>query len=195
MNPENLEPALIAVAVLCWLGYRQTTWRAVSARMWTLPAVLGAVGVLSLSSALTTRPTGLDLVVVASELVVSVGVGALIGAMTSFRAIDPAAAPAPGRAQRRRDRAVAAGATLEARAGWVALTLWVALIVARLVTGALAGAAGAHLAASAGVILLLLAANRAARVLVVTARAGRLARDDAASENRGASLRAAAQVA
>ncbi|MFD6166327.1 hypothetical protein ACFWFR_14155 [Oerskovia sp. NPDC060287] len=195
MNPENLEPALIAVAVLCWLGYRQTTWRAVSARMWTLPAILGAVGLLSLSSAITARPTGLDLVVVATELVVSVGVGALIGAMTSFRAIDPAAAPAPGRAQRRRDRAVAAGATLEARAGWIALTLWVTLIVARLVTGALAGAAGAHLAASAGMILLLLAANRAARVLVVTARAGRLARDDAASENRGASLRATAQVA
>ncbi|MFF3064169.1 hypothetical protein ACFVQ3_06405 [Oerskovia sp. NPDC057915] len=195
MNPEHLEPALIAVAVLCWLGYRQTTWRAVSARMWTLPAVLGAIGLLALSSAVAVRPNGLDLVVVTAELVVSVGVGAVIGAMTSFRTIDPAAAPATGPAARRRARAAAAGATLEARAGWVALALWVALIVARLVTGMLAGAAGAHLAASAGVILLLLAANRAARVLVVTARAGRLAREHAPSDLRGVTLPAPAQVA
>ncbi len=193
MNPQNLEPALIAVAVLCWLGYRQTTWRTVSARLWTLPAVLGAIGLLSLASASAVRPTRLDLVVVASELAVSVGVGALIGAMTSFREIVPTAAP--GRAGRRRARAVATGATLEARAGWFALVLWVALIVARLVTSVLAGAAGAHLAASAGVILLLLAANRAARVLVVTARAGRHAHEDAESADRGAGLRVPAQVA
>ncbi|GAA3220082.1 hypothetical protein ACFP63_15400 [Oerskovia jenensis] len=195
MNPENLEPALIAVAVLCWLGYRQTTWRAVSARLWTLPAVLGAVGLLSLSSVVAARPTALDLVVVTSELVVSVGVGTVIGAMTSFRTIDPAAAPAPGVTARRRARASAAGATLEARAGWVALALWIALIVARLVTGTLAGAAGAHLATSAGVILLLLAANRAARVLVVTTRAGRLARERTPSDLLGTPLRAPAQVA
>jgi len=195
VNPENLEPALIAVAVLCWLGYRQTTWRAVSARMWTLPAVLGAVGLLALSSAITVRPTALDLVVVTSELVVSVGVGALIGVMTSFRAIDLARASAPGAAARRRARAVAAGATLEARTGWAALALWIALVVARLVTGTLAGAAGAHLAASAGVILLLLAANRAARVLVVSARAGRVEREHGASAARGAGLRTPAQVA
>ncbi len=182
MNPENLEPALIAVAVLCWLGYRQTTWRAVSARLWTLPAVLGAVGLLSLSSVVAARPTALDLVVVTSELVVSGGGGAVCGAMTSFRTIDPAAAPAPGVTARRRARASA-------------LALWIALIVARLVTGTLAGAAGAHLATSAGVILLLLAANRAARVLVVTTRAGRLARERTPSDLLGTPLRAPAQVA
>jgi hypothetical protein len=165
MTIQTIGNALLILVLIGWIGFRQMTWRAVSiGRMWKVPAIMGLVGVVLLVQ--TTKPTSLtplDLSVLAVELVVSLGIGAWMGAIAHFR---PLAEPI----HLGRDRGVA---TYESRTGAWGIALWIAVIAIRVGIDVLAGMAGSHLAASTGVILLTLAANRAARTAVFATRLDR----------------------
>lgn len=161
MTIQTIANALLFVLLIGWIGVRQMTWRPVAiSRMWTTPAIMGLIGVIMLAQ--TTKPmalTALDLSVVAIELVISLGIGAAMGAIAQFRRL-----PAPI------DVGKGGIAHYESRTGPWGLALWVVVIAIRVGIDVLAGMAGSHLAAATGVILLMLAANRAARTLVFANR-------------------------
>ncbi|MFF1574336.1 hypothetical protein ACFVWR_16450 [Leifsonia sp. NPDC058292] len=165
MTLQTVGNALLILVAVGWIGVRQMAWRPVAiARMWRTPAIMGLVGIILLIQ--TVKPaalTPLDLVVLVVELVISLGIGAWMGAIAHFRRL-------PEPLVLDRDRGVA---TYESRTGAWGLVLWVAVIVVRVGIDVLAGMAGSHLAASTGVILLMLAANRAARTLVFAGRLDR----------------------
>ena len=116
--------------------------------------VVGAIGVRQrLSGKQHPAVTTTDLGLLAIELVLSLGVGALMGRLAVFRA-DPA------------DRAV-----LQARTGWAGVSLWIVLIAVRIGLDLTAHALGASFVASTGVVLILLAVTRGTSALVTRARA------------------------
>ncbi|MBN9612407.1 MAG: hypothetical protein J0H64_02890 [Actinobacteria bacterium] len=182
---------LLIAVLLVWVGYRQTTWRVVDpARMLRLPALLGIAGIAILVNGRgTVALTGVGFAMLAIELVLSLGVGALMGAISRFRAMTPEAITAYGAGRNRRG-STGAPVSLEARTGWFGLALWIVLIAARIGIGVLAHQLGATALASTGVILLMVAANRAARVGVIIARSSR----ETVLSVPGAQLRTAARL-
>ena len=164
MNLQLIGDIALAAILLGWIGYRQTTWRPVStAGMLRMAVILGVVGV-GLLAPTTAGIGGLDIAVMLVELVISLGIGAWMGALARFRPLDP---PVPvGRSGRL--------ATVESRTGWWGLVLWLVMIAVRIGMDAGAAALGAHIASSTGVILLMLAANRLARGAAIAARVQRL---------------------
>lgn len=182
MTVQMLANGLLIIALIGWIGYKQLTWRAVDlARMWQMPALLALGGIVILANTPgITAMTGTDIAVLLIEIAISVGVGALMGVMATFR---PLGREATDRyAQGRRGRPLGA-ITLESRTGVWGLVLWVALIAVRIGIDVLASMAGSELAASTGVILIVVAANRAARVAVFSYRVGRIAAPVAQSAN------------
>ena len=109
----------------------------------------------------------LDIAVLVLELAISVGIGALMGAIATFR---PLTAD---------DRVRDPRAQWASRTGGVGIVLWVTMIAVRIGIDVLAGMAGSHLAASTGVILLVFAANRAGRAITMGAWLQKLARASA----------------
>lgn len=165
MNLQLIGDIVLGILLLGWVGYRQTTWRPVNiAQMWRMPLVFGLVGAI-MTVQTSAALTGLDLAFLIVELVVSLGVGAWMGAIAHFRAL-PEPRPVGNRG---------GIALYESRTGWLGLALWLLVIAARVGLDMLAVHMGAHAAASTGLILLMLAANRAARVGVFSVRLGRLA--------------------
>ncbi|MDR6971519.1 hypothetical protein [Leifsonia shinshuensis] len=166
MTVQTLGNAILILLLIGWVGYRQLTWRpVVVSRMWRGPAVFAVVGaVLLVQQAHPATITALDLAVISGEIVLSLAIGAWMGAIARFRRL-----PEP----------VVAGknptdiAVYESRTGVLGLVLWVAVIAVRVVIDVLASQAGAHLVASTGIILLVFAANRAARTAVFAARLDR----------------------
>ena len=148
------------IVLIAWVGYRQFTWTPMDhGKLWRMPGILALVGIGLL---VTNKPFAIgpvDIAVLVGETIISLAIGTLIGVFARFR---PATA-ADG------------SAGLEVRNGWVGLVLWLVLIGIRVGVEVWAVASGAPWAGSTGLILLLLAANRAARVLVVTQRATRRA--------------------
>ncbi|RIX30679.1 hypothetical protein [Amnibacterium setariae] len=144
--------ALVVVALLVW---RQLRWTRFDAhRVLRLPIVLGALGLVQIATATTAVRIGaVDLVVLAGEVAVALGVGATMGVRTVFRA-SPAA---PG--------------AWEARTGAVGAALWLVLIAMRVGVSVAGPALGVHAATSTGVSLLILAAARGATALVARSRA------------------------
>jgi uncharacterized membrane protein len=186
MTMQTVSNILIGVLLVGWMLYRQMTWRVFSVtRMWRMPAILAVIGVVTIAQAKSsTAITTLDIVVLIVELAISLAVGALMGRIAVFRT-----RPAQGddrlgsqNSGGRRDRAepttfAASDGTrsvLESRTGWVGLILWVVLVIIRVGIDFGADQLGATLVTSTGVILLAVAANRIARVLVISQRAGRL---------------------
>lgn len=166
MTLQLLASILLIVVLICWMGYRQLTWRPVAvAQLWRLPTALAVVGLALLAR--TTQPsalTALDLGVIVVELAISLAIGAWMGAIARFRRLDtPVRTGRDGRSV----------AFYESQTGALGLVLWVVVIMVRVGIDALAGMAGSHLAASTGVILLMFAANRAARAGVFAARLDR----------------------
>ncbi|MDP5226257.1 MULTISPECIES: hypothetical protein [Arthrobacter] len=162
MSLQMIGNVLLALALIGWIGYRQMTWRPVAiSTMWRMPLIMGVVGVAMLmQTASPSALTPLDLGVLVAELVISLGIGAWMGALAHFR---PLSAPRPvGRN--------GAMATLESRTGALGLLLWVLVIAVRVGLDVLASMAGSQVAASTGAILLMLAANRAARTFVFAQR-------------------------
>lgn len=168
--------AIVIVALVAFVGYRQMTWRAVDpGRMWRLPAILAIVGLVTLGSMTKVATlTGTDIAVLCGELVISLALGAAMGAIARFRPMTADGIRLYRDAHANDRRPSMAPVTLETRTGWVGLALWVVLIAVRIGIDALANLAGSHLAASTGVILLMVAANRLARVGVILYRAGRV---------------------
>lgn len=154
MNLDVLGSIGIGLLVLVWVGYRQTTWRAVdAARMWRLPAILGIVGVVTLVGTGVTV-NGIDLAALVVELVIAAATGVWMGVLAHFRPV------APGR--------------WESRTGWWGLALWLLVIGVRVGIDVLAVHLGATSVTSTGIIMLVIAVNRLARVAVVLSRAARL---------------------
>lgn len=166
MSVQTLGNAVLIVLVIGWIGYRQMTWRPVSiAKMWRFPAIAAVVGVVLLVQQVKPSSlTPLDLVVVVAELVISLAVGAWMGAIAHFR---PLAAPV----QLGKDARYVA--VYESRTGVLGLVLWVVVLAVRVLMDVVAGMAGSHLAEATGIILLVLAANRVARTAVFAARLDR----------------------
>jgi len=176
MSLQMLGNALLALGLIAWIGYRQMNWRPIDiGRMWRTPLVMGVVGVaFLLNTAGPSSLSPLDLAVLVVELVVSLGIGAAMGRIATFRAL-----PAPVRMGRNGESV----ALYESRTGGWGLALWLLVIAVRVSIDVLAGLAGSHLAASAGVILLMLAANRAARTFVFAGRVARQSTGAAALRN------------
>jgi hypothetical protein len=172
MNSSTLVNILIAIAVLAWIIYRQFTWQlATPSRLWRMPAIIAIVGVVMLAQAnALTDIKPVDLLVFAGELVLTLGIGAAMGTLATFRT----------RAQRATDVRQRSGIPVdfdpsvtvtETRTGALGAALWVVLIAVRVGIELLT----AHyfpsaLLSATGTILLVVAANRAARALVVTVR-------------------------
>lgn len=183
MTIQTLANILIGVALVGWIVYRQLTWRIVSvSRMWRLPLIMAGVGVVMLAQTKDAhRISAMDLAVLIVELVISLGVGALMGRIAVFR---PRVISADERRERRdrrdrdgrgdsRERRLGTDGTetvLETRTGWLGLVLWIALIAVRIGVDVVASNMGAVLVTATGVILLMIAANRVARVFVFAAR-------------------------
>jgi hypothetical protein len=172
MNISTIADILIAIAVLAWIIYRQFTWRLASpSQLWRMPAVIAIVGLVMLAqtkSIENVKPV--DLLILVGELVLALGLGAVVGTLAKFRT----------RAQQASDVRQRSGVPVEfdpgvtvteTRTGGLGAALWIVLIVVRVGIELLT----AHyfpsaLLASTGTILLVVAANRAARALVIGVR-------------------------
>jgi hypothetical protein len=168
MSIVNIAEAVLGVALLVWILYRQMTWTAVDVgRMWRMPAILGLVGVITLvTTGSKAALTGVDLGLLAIELAVAVVTGALMGLVATFRPITE-----QGLARwRDRRRSDGPEPTTESRTGWIGLALWIVMIAVRVALGFWGHSLGSALAESSGVILLVVAVNRAIRTLVFSMR-------------------------
>lgn len=163
MTTQTLTNAIVILLLICWVGYRQMTWRPVSiAKMWRFPAIMSVVGVvLIVQQVKPSAVTLLDIAVVAGELVLSLAVGAWMGAIARFR-------PLPSPVQLGNDARYIA--SYESRTGVLGMVLWVLVIAVRVGVDVLASMAGSHLVTATGIIFLVFAANRAARTAVYAAR-------------------------
>lgn len=158
MDLQIIGNVLLAVVILAFVCYRQTTWRIASpATLWRMPVIMAAVGVYLLIRQGSTF-TGLDAAVLVIELVISLGVGAWMGAIAHFR----------------RTEDVDGVPQFESRTGWWGLALWLVVIAVRIGIDVVANGLGAHAATTTGVIILLLSANRIARAGVIGVRVDRL---------------------
>jgi tellurite resistance protein TehA-like permease len=170
MNISTVADILIAIAVLCWITYRQFTWQLASpSRLWRMPAILAVVGLVMLAqtkSLANVQPV--DLLILVGELVLALGLGAIMGSLARFRTRAQRASDVSRRSDARADFDPSTTVT-ETRTGALGAALWIVLILVRVGIELLT----AHyfpsaLLASTGTILLVIAANRAARALVVT---------------------------
>jgi hypothetical protein len=168
MSIVNIGEALLGLALVVWICYRQLNWTAVDiSRMWRMPLILGLVGIITLvSSGSKVALTGIDLGLLALELAVAVVTGVLMGWVAVFRPISDKSLAA-WRARRRSD---GPEPTTETRTGWIGLVLWVVLIAVRVGLGFWGHSLGSALAESSGVILLVVGVNRAVRTLVFSMR-------------------------
>jgi hypothetical protein len=169
MNISTVTDIIIALAVLCWIIYRQLTWQLVNpSRLWRMPIIIAIIGVVMLGQTKSlTAVKPVDLLILVGELALSLGLGAVMGALARFRT----------RAQRASDVRQRGGQSVdfdpsvtvtESRTGALGAALWIVLIALRVGIELLT----AHyfpsaLLASTGTILLVVAANRAARALVI----------------------------
>jgi hypothetical protein len=189
---QNIANILIGFALVAWIVWRQLNWQIVSiSRMWRLPLIIGIVGVVMLSQQKDIhRLSVVDVAVLVIELVISLGIGAVMGKIAAFRPRDirpgdpgdPLNGRMSGRRDRRDDRrydrdrvervlnADGTETVLESRTGWLGLALWIVLILVRLGIDVIASDMGSALAAATGVILVMIAANRLARTFVFAAR-------------------------
>ena len=172
MTTQTLLDLVLAVALLCWIGYRQLTWTAVAPeRMWRMPALLAIIGVVTLfQNGAGGTISAADLGILAIETVISVGLGAVMGLMAHFRPISERTLALFHAKDRGRSLTVP---TLETRTGWWGMALWLVLIGVRIGGEVYAHATHSTFLMSTGVILLTVALNRACRILVITQRATR----------------------
>jgi hypothetical protein len=166
MNIQTVVNAILILLLIGWVGYRQLTWRpVVVSRMWRFPAILAVVGLALIGQQVKpSAVTPLDIAVVVGELVLSLGIGAWMGAIAHFRRL-----PEPLATGRRPGEF----AVYESRTGVWGLVLWAVVIGVRIAVDVVASQAGSHLVTATGVILLVFAANRVARTAVFAARLDR----------------------
>jgi uncharacterized membrane-anchored protein len=172
MNFSNALDIVIAIALLVWVVYRQTTWQLVDrSRLWRMPGIMAIVGVFMLiqSKSLTNvRPV--DVLILVAELLITMALGAAMGSLARFRSRPQKESDVRNRSGRPTvfDPSVT---VVESRTGALGAVLWIAVIAIRI--GIELGVEHffpSALLASTGTILLALAANRAARAFVVINR-------------------------
>ncbi|MCX7523165.1 hypothetical protein OSC27_12875 [Microbacterium sp. STN6] len=165
MTIAQLADVALGILALAWIIYRQMTWRAISmGRMWKMPLILGAIGVFQLSQMKDLhRLSTLDIGALVVELLVSLGVGALMGAVAVIRPSSRADGQEPDQP------------AFQSRTGWVGLALWIVMIAVRVGIDVAASSMGSVLATATGVILVMIAANRLARAFVLVTRVQSLA--------------------
>ena len=160
MSVQLVANVIIGLALVAFLAYRQATWQYLDpTRIWRTPLVMGVVGVVVLAQTKATITTT-DVVFLAVEALITVGIGLTMGRITRFRTVGTPDSK---------------GRTMQSRTGGLGAALWIVLIVVRVGLDVLGGHLGAHLLTSTGTILLVLALNRAARALVIDQR---IPRDD-----------------
>lgn len=143
---------LLGLAIIALISSRQLMWRPVDpARMWKLPLILGAAGVVSMARE-RTAVHPIDGVILGLSAVVALASGVVMGRITRFR-------PSPADPR-----------VVESRTGWLGIGIWLGLVAVRVALDVAGHRMGSVLAVSAGTILLVLALNRAASALVVSAR-------------------------
>lgn len=179
MSLSTLGNIVLIVILIAWFGYRQSTWRPVDlARMVRIPLILGIVGGLQIGGQASSLGAP-EIAVIAVELVISLAVGAWMGAIAHLR---PVAAPAqrpPGSSAGRSPRPVGSAGdggvapAWESRTGLPGLVLWVLVVALRIGIDVAGAQLGLLVTASTGVILLTLAANRLGRVAVLATRVDR----------------------
>ncbi|GAB3403888.1 hypothetical protein GCM10027515_15140 [Schumannella luteola] len=165
MTAQNLISIALGLALVVYIGYRQSTWQNLTARSnWLMPAILGVVGLGLLvkstpAAAFTAQGLGLLLL----ELALSLAIGVVMGVITRFRSVD-------GHVVDRRGQVI----EWQTRTGWVGAALFFALIAVRIGIDVWAGSMGfGALVASTGAILLVIGANRLVRAGVIQMRLAR----------------------
>ncbi|AYG03024.1 hypothetical protein [Gryllotalpicola protaetiae] len=173
LNVQYLLDAVLGLAAIAWICYRQMTWRVVDpARMWRGPLIFAIVGVgIIVTGSKTITFTTLDIALLAVELAIALGAGAAMGAIAHFRLLSRERAAAY-EANRRPSRTGGALAPVEyeSRTSWVGVALWFVMIAVRVGLEFYGQHMGAAAGASTGIILLVLAANRVARTAVLAWR-------------------------
>ena len=179
MSSDVLIRTVLIVLVVGWICYRQTQWRAVVIpRMWRTALVLAVIGAVQIAGSTSLGTvSGFDVGVMAVEIAISLGVGAVMGYIAHFRPVTDQALAAWAAKGGGRNGNAGSGAlapVVESRTGWWGIGLWIVFIAVRIGMDVWAGAAGSQLATTAGAILIVVAANRAARTLVFMARIERM---------------------
>jgi hypothetical protein len=152
MTTSTLIDLGIGLVLIAYICSKQLSWRPVDpARMWKMPLILGAAGVVSLAREhVTLHP--IDMIILILSGTAALASGTVMGRIARFR---------PSAADPR---------LIESRTGWLGVAVWFALILLRVVLDVAGHRMGSDLAISTGSILLVLAINRAANALVLTAR-------------------------
>jgi hypothetical protein len=152
MTSSTVLDLLLGLAIIVYISAKQLSWRPVDpARMWKLPLILGAVGVVSLARR-TTSVNAVDVVILGLSAVFALISGALMGRIARFR-------PSP-----------TDPGLVESRTSGLGVGIWFGLILVRVALDIAGHRLGSDLAVSTGTILLMLAFNRAAGAVVVSAR-------------------------
>ncbi len=171
MNFSNSLDIVIALAVLCWIIYRQLTWQVISpTNVWRMPVIIAIIGVVMLVQTKgLTSVSSIDVLILVGELVLALIIGASMGFMAKFRSRPQTAADI-----KRKDAIQVHDPNVtvtESRTGAWGAVLWIVMIALRVgIELAANHYFPSALLASTGTILLVVAANRAARALVVTMR-------------------------
>jgi hypothetical protein len=155
MNIQDLADIVIGLGLVCFIAYRQMTWRYVDpSNVWRMPIILGIIGLVMLANS-GARVTPTDVAFIGIEALIAVGVGLTMGRLTMFRV-----APKPG----------PKGDMMQARTGRWGAALWIVFIAVRIGFDVLGAHLHAELLTSTGMVLVMLAVNRAARALVIDQR-------------------------
>ncbi|KQO63659.1 hypothetical protein [Curtobacterium sp. Leaf261] len=156
MTVQTIADIVIGLALVGFLMYRQATWQFLdAARIWRMPVILGAIGVITIAKSSGGPITSMDVAFLGAEVVLSVAVGLLMGNIAHFRV-----------AARPDDK----GRSLQTRTGGLGAVLWIVLIAVRVGMDVVGAGLGVHLLSSTGMILVMIAVNRAARALVLDRR-------------------------
>ncbi|SDY55291.1 hypothetical protein [Herbiconiux ginsengi] len=178
MSYDVVIRTVLILLVVGWICYRQTQWRAVVIpRMWRSALLFTVIGLVQIGGTTSLGTvSAFDVGVMAIEIVISLGVGAVMGWIAHFRPVTEQALAAweAKAGSRGRPSAGEVAPIVESRTGWWGIGLWLVFIAVRLGMDVWAGAAGSQLAVTVGAILIVVAANRAARTLVFMARIERM---------------------
>ncbi len=157
MSQQSIETVVIGLAVIAFITYRLSRWQSVRpSRLFRMPAVLGAVGVISLAGSgqqLLRQHLGvMDVGIVGAELLVGVVAGWLIGRLTEIRTF----------ADGTKSKLVPAG-----------IAVWLGFVALRIGFGVAASMMGASFAAMPGMTLIVIAVIKTVQGLMVRGRVER----------------------
>lgn len=155
MNLETIEMIVLTVAVIAFVTIRQTRWSPVSlGKLFRMPFIFGLIGVVGVAQAAGKpggigRLGGLDVAVIAVELVIGVVAGWLMGAQTEIATV---------------------GGVTRSRLRPAGLAIWLGFIGVRIGLGVLGSVFGLAIATQPTMIFLVLAAVKSVQAVMVRQR-------------------------